>query len=321
MTEPRFWCIGHRGSPAFEPENTRASFERALDHDGANGLELDLCVTKDRNVVVWHDWSPHGLEALARESGYEPTVAFRPLPPQRGAMRRKLSELYSDDVVKHFGYASKDGPRERIASAPVMTWDELCKLVASRRSAMRVLFLDIKIPPAEIDLVPDLVRRVETCLTERDVGCSIIYESPHADVLAALKREAPHRHFSIDAGPILGLRPGMRAYSAARRAVDLAIQYATPERPRSVCWRPWPTYRRLAEHDVALMEKHNASCAPDARLKGIVGFTVNREAELRALVGMGIRGIQTDRPDLLAKVVDEAAAKPESRALQDQRSD
>ena len=45
---------GHRGAPAHEPENSMASFERAL-ADGANALELDVHPTADGHFVVAHD--------------------------------------------------------------------------------------------------------------------------------------------------------------------------------------------------------------------------------------------------------------------------
>ena len=47
--------IGHRGSPCFASRNTMASFQRAVEQDGANGLECDLCLTKDEQIVLWHD--------------------------------------------------------------------------------------------------------------------------------------------------------------------------------------------------------------------------------------------------------------------------
>ena len=46
--------IGHRGSPREAPENTIASFERALAH-GVDGIELDVHATADGVVVVHHD--------------------------------------------------------------------------------------------------------------------------------------------------------------------------------------------------------------------------------------------------------------------------
>jgi glycerophosphoryl diester phosphodiesterase len=52
--------IGHRGAPHHYPENTMASFKKALEL-GANGLEIDLCLTKDKKIIVFHDPKPVNL--------------------------------------------------------------------------------------------------------------------------------------------------------------------------------------------------------------------------------------------------------------------
>ncbi len=46
--------IGHRGASAAAPENTLAAFQRAID-DGADGLEFDVRLARDRVPVVIHD--------------------------------------------------------------------------------------------------------------------------------------------------------------------------------------------------------------------------------------------------------------------------
>lgn len=46
--------IGHRGAAAVAPENTIVSFERAL-RDGADGIEFDVRLARDRVAVVIHD--------------------------------------------------------------------------------------------------------------------------------------------------------------------------------------------------------------------------------------------------------------------------
>ncbi|PIL37419.1 hypothetical protein GSI_01113 [Ganoderma sinense ZZ0214-1] len=47
-------CWGHRGASAAFPENTLASFERAI-HDGAEGIESDVHVSLDDVVIMFHD--------------------------------------------------------------------------------------------------------------------------------------------------------------------------------------------------------------------------------------------------------------------------
>lgn len=46
--------IGHRGACADAPENTLVSFAKAVE-DGADVLEMDVHLTKDKHVVVCHD--------------------------------------------------------------------------------------------------------------------------------------------------------------------------------------------------------------------------------------------------------------------------
>jgi glycerophosphoryl diester phosphodiesterase len=46
--------IGHRGSPVLVTENTIPSFERAI-QQGVDGLEFDIRLSKDNQIVVFHD--------------------------------------------------------------------------------------------------------------------------------------------------------------------------------------------------------------------------------------------------------------------------
>lgn len=48
--------IGHRGASGNAPENTHAAMDLAIKH-GCHGIETDLQLTKDGEVVVFHDWS------------------------------------------------------------------------------------------------------------------------------------------------------------------------------------------------------------------------------------------------------------------------
>lgn len=65
---PRPLVMAHRGSSALAPENTRASFERAV-RDGADIVETDLHLTRDGVFVCLHD------PTLLRTGGVPVTVA------------------------------------------------------------------------------------------------------------------------------------------------------------------------------------------------------------------------------------------------------
>ena len=54
MSPPVPLVIAHRGASAYEPENSRAAFRRAIEL-GADGIELDVHETADGDYVVLHD--------------------------------------------------------------------------------------------------------------------------------------------------------------------------------------------------------------------------------------------------------------------------
>ncbi len=51
-TKPQVWA--HRGASGYMPENTLPAFEKAVEM-GAQGIELDVQMTKDGQIVVLHD--------------------------------------------------------------------------------------------------------------------------------------------------------------------------------------------------------------------------------------------------------------------------
>jgi glycerophosphoryl diester phosphodiesterase len=52
VTPPKIYA--HRGASADFPEHTRAAYEAAI-HQGADGFECDVRLTKDSIPILWHD--------------------------------------------------------------------------------------------------------------------------------------------------------------------------------------------------------------------------------------------------------------------------
>src|SRR5690606_41714012 len=75
---PRVWA--HRGDSAHAPENTMRAFEFAR-AAGADGLELDVRVDGDHNVVVFH---PSALARPPGEPGHRAALAAPARPPLPG---------------------------------------------------------------------------------------------------------------------------------------------------------------------------------------------------------------------------------------------
>src|SRR5512139_3843484 len=72
LDRPGPWVVAHRGGSALAPENTFPAFDRAVAL-GADALEIDVRLTGDGAVVVFHD------EETARLTGEPGTIEGRTL--------------------------------------------------------------------------------------------------------------------------------------------------------------------------------------------------------------------------------------------------
>ncbi len=69
---------GHRGASAIEPENTMRAFKRAF-NDGANGIEFDIRLSADNEIVVIHDDTINRTSngfGLVKEHTFEELLQF-----------------------------------------------------------------------------------------------------------------------------------------------------------------------------------------------------------------------------------------------------
>lgn len=123
--------IGHRGAAAELPENTLASFERALEL-GAEALELDVRRSADGALVVIHD------ATLARTSNRDGEISRLP-----------LAEIREADLSR-----PRDAALPRAAGPlRVPTLEEVFE---------RFPGLEITVDVKDPDAAPDVVRCIET---------------------------------------------------------------------------------------------------------------------------------------------------------------
>ena len=112
--------IGHRGASALAPENTLVAFERAL-ADGADGVEFDVRLARDRVPVVIHDAT---LRRTLLRDGLVADLTSAEL-------RHASAGLWF--VHKHPDKADHD-----FATAHVPTLDETLQLVGPRSAAVYI---------------------------------------------------------------------------------------------------------------------------------------------------------------------------------------
>jgi glycerophosphoryl diester phosphodiesterase len=115
--------IGHRGASSIAPENTLAAFERAL-ADGADGIEFDVRLARDRVPVVIHD-------ATLRRTGL-----------RRGSIATlSSSELAGVDVGTWFNRRRPALANPAYSNERIATLAEVFELMKKRRA---ILYVEMK---------------------------------------------------------------------------------------------------------------------------------------------------------------------------------
>lgn len=266
--------IAHRGSSMVAPENTLAAIRQALD-DGADAVELDVRLTADGAVMLYHDRS------LARLTG-DPRD-FDDLT------RETLSQF---DIGSWFGDAFAD---ERIAGL-----DDALRTARGRAGLM----IDMKAAPGNERRLADAV--ITTLYRESDerFACwaghaaplSALAECGFPDALLEtrlattlpslvpyLKEQAPTLKVTLLAQLIL---PGM----LDRRAFDaLGLRH-----------------NRVSDAEIRLAARYGYE---------VHAWTVNSASRMSALVDMGVDAIITDYPDRLATLMEERRERSDGALL------
>ncbi|HEY3043430.1 MAG TPA: glycerophosphodiester phosphodiesterase [Vicinamibacterales bacterium] len=296
--------FAHRGGSALAPENTMAAFDRGLAL-GADGLELDVRLSRDGVVVVHHDRTlerttnlsgpiaNHTADELARaDAGYsflwgppadgpirlkpDPTsggpIRLKPDPTSGGPIRLKPDptgggpiRLKPDPTAAEFPFRGRG-----------ITIPTLAAVLARYRDVPVIVELKVN--------HPDLARAVVGVVREADAIDRVCLGSFGFVVLREARR----------------LEPAL-ATSAAREEVRLALYRS---------WCRWPVVRvryggyQVPEwsgrtHVVSLRFVEDAHAAG----LGVQVWTVDTEPDAGRLLDWGVDALITDRPDIIVPFV------------------
>jgi glycerophosphoryl diester phosphodiesterase len=248
----RAQVFAHRGGAALRPENTLLAFDHGLAL-GADGIELDVRLSRDNVVVVHHDAT---LERTTNGAG---TVASF-----------NADELEQLDAGYNFGgpayaYRGKAGGIPRLETV-------------LRRYPGAWLIVELKLND------PELAHRTIDLVREAGALDRVALGSFGTRVLHAARAYDP---------PILT--------GASREETRLALYRS---------WVKWPVrhpkYNAFQVPEVAgstrvisprfVRYAHAAGVAVQV-------WTVNEAADMRRLLGWGVDGLISDRPDIAVEVV------------------
>ncbi len=149
--------LGHRGASGLAPENTRSAFRLAREH-GADGVEFDVQLSRDGELVVMHDAT---LDRTTDGHGQVEQTDWREL--------RRL------DAGRWFD--------ARFAGEPVLTLQDVFDLLGGSF----VLNLEMK---ATMEL-PDLPERVVACIQRNRPGERLIISSFNWSLLERVRALDP----------------------------------------------------------------------------------------------------------------------------------
>lgn len=311
--------IAHHGSALELPENTIQSCERALAL-GANALEIDVCMTADEQLILWHDWDPDDLVSVTRQIEVaQSDNAFKPDVPVLGdEWRKPIIELTLAEFRGHYSYQDERDGAARIKwgidHGPVdLTIPTLPEFfaAASRWDTLDTVYIDVKMPAtAALRYAGAMAEQIHALIAGmRESRFNVIVMVPHSLVLQAMKARADEKKlalvFSWDVEFPAGLILNPLRFSAIDHATSSLFHNAAASVGRPVAALfPWRVYRRTMEYDIGRRNAVNAAPAAKnagVRIDSLVAWTINEKDEMQCLTRMGVSGVITDKiADLVA---------------------
>jgi glycerophosphoryl diester phosphodiesterase len=258
--------IAHRGGAALRPENTLAAFRDAVAR-GCDGAELDVQLSRDGAVVVYHDYRL--MKDVARRSG---EWLNAPGPRLKDL---SLAEMRQYDLGRPrpgTDYALRHPELHAADGETVPTLQEVVAVARTRSSFLLLVELkcDLSDDSADPVTLADAAMAVVESANYRD---QVIYVGFDWRALLRVKQRSPAARCWFTTDKLHGdVAPVLHAIAAAG----------------GDGW--FPKYPDLT-----------AETARQARDVGLhlAAWTVNDPAQMQRLTALGIDAICTDRPDLL----------------------
>ncbi|MFQ5614089.1 MAG: glycerophosphodiester phosphodiesterase family protein [Anaerolineae bacterium] len=293
----------HRGGRGIRPENTLPAFEYALDQR-VTTLELDLHLTLDGQVVVIHD------AAIGRHCRLDPQANAPPAPDPQAADVDEAELLISRLTLAQIRQYQCDGnpnpsrfPHQAAATMPLTqdnyrlpTLAEVFQLAADyaasdlktgaqRRHAAGVRFnIETKRKPGQPELIADDFDGQSPGLFEERI-VEIVQQFDLVDRVTI--QSFDHRSINV----IAQLDPAIQTVALTSRPADPA---GIARQTTAAVWSP--NHETLTARGIEAA--HEAGLA-------VIPWTVNDPDRMGALIDLGVDGLITDFPAVLAAILEE----------------
>lgn len=184
----KIWA--HRGCSQRYPENTLLSFEKAMNIPGLTGIELDIQLTKDGELVVIHDervdrttegigfvrdYSLSELKKLHIYADVNPTQQIPTMKEVFDLLQNRMQEGLSVNIELKTGVYPYPGIEEKIVDM-VSQYNLEKQIVYSSFYANSLQRIKKLVPNAEIGM---LDTKVSDCLWKVKAGCGATVLHPY----------------------------------------------------------------------------------------------------------------------------------------------
>ncbi len=280
----------HRGGRGLRPENTLASFGKALQL-GVTTLELDTAITKDGQVLVTHE--PRILALQCQDTGANHFVG-------QLVKDLTLAQAKTLDCGTRHPTAPGDefvGTQESVPGTRMPTLDEVFDL-AERYGARDIQFnIETKIDPTApndtVDALTFTRKVLDVIRAHHAVDRSLLQSFDWRTLVIARQLEPRLRRVAL--GDATTIFPGSPWTAGIRIPADalqgsLARIVANKLRAQVVSL----DFTILTDRLIRKSHEHGL---------GVIPWTVNAPADMASLIDRGVDGIITDYPDRLRDVM------------------
>lgn len=266
---PKFDVQGHRGARGLKPENTIPAFLVALD-SGVTTLELDLAITKDGQIVVSHE--PWMSAAICLDpSGNE-------ILPKNETKHNIYKMTYTE--VKQWDCGSKGNVRfpeqEKMKAIKPLLTDVIIAAENYIKNKTRY----------EVDYNMEIKSMPE--------GDGKFHPKPDAFsdmVYNLVDQYIPLDRLVIQSFDFRVLKYWHEKYPQVRLAALVENLKTIDENIKELGFVP-----SIYSPDYKLLTKNEVKRCHDLKMR-VIPWTVNEEAEMLSLKGMGVDGFITDYPN------------------------
>ena len=279
---PKFDIQGHRGARGLRPENSIPAFMLALD-SGVTTIELDVAITKDRQVVVSHEpWMSAAICLDSSGNGYT----------EKDEKKFNIYQMTYDDIAR-FDCGSKGNegfPQQQKIKVSKPLLRDVIVAVENHIKSYATYEVDYNI---EIKSSPEGDKKFHPQVEE------------FSDLVYQLVDEyIPLDRLVIQSFDFRVLKYWHRKYPDIRLAALVENTKSIDANLQDLGFKPStysPNFKLLSREKVHYLHQQKIRVIP---------WTVNEISEMLSLKGMGVDGLITDYPDRARKYKNTLSIQP-----------